>query len=81
MEDTNRLLPEGTLLRNDTYRIEQSLGSGGFGNTYLVRHIGLDAKMVVKEFFMKGISIIRYSDGSRRKVMVQSVCRVCENKS
>lgn len=57
MKDGNKLLPEGTLLRNGTYRIERSLGSGGFGNTYLVRHIGLDAKMVVKEFFMKGINL------------------------
>ncbi|MBO4802841.1 MAG: SUMF1/EgtB/PvdO family nonheme iron enzyme [Bacteroidaceae bacterium] len=57
MEDVNRLLPVGTLLRNGTYRIERSIGSGGFGNTYMVRHLGLDAEMVVKEFFMKGINL------------------------
>lgn len=56
-ENEIHLLPIGTLLRGGTYRIESYLGSGGFGNTYLVRHLGLDAEMVLKEFFMKGINL------------------------
>ena len=56
MENDNYLLPIGTLLRNGTYYIIRPLASGGFGNTYLVKHIGLDAEMVIKEFFIKGIN-------------------------
>ena len=57
MEHVNQLLPVGTLLCNGTYRIEQPLRSGGFGNTYIVRHMRFDVLMVVKEFFMKGINL------------------------
>ncbi len=56
-ENDIHLLPIGTLLRGGTCRIERYLGSGGFGNTYLVHHLGLDADMVVKEFFMRGINL------------------------
>lgn len=56
-ENDKHFLPIGTLLRNGTYRVERYLGAGGFGNTYLVHHLGLDAEMVVKEFFMKGINL------------------------
>lgn len=35
------MLPVGSLL-HDTYRIERYLSSGGFGNTYVARHIHFD---------------------------------------
>jgi len=57
VENDNYLLPSGTLLRNGTYQVLRPLATGGFGNTYLVKHVGLDAKMVVKEFFIKGINL------------------------
>ena len=44
----------GTLLHG--YRIERYIASGGFGNTYLVRHVSLDAVRVMKEFFIRGIT-------------------------
>lgn len=49
------MLPVGSLL-HDTYRIERYLSSGGFGNTYVARHIHFDEICAVKEFFMRGIN-------------------------
>ena len=57
MMDIKSMLPEGTLLRNGTYRIEKHLSSGGFGNTYLVRNIAFNELYALKEFFMKGINL------------------------
>ena len=57
MMDLKSMLPEGTLLRNGTYRIEKHLSSGGFGNTYLVRNIAFNELYALKEFFMKGINL------------------------
>ena len=59
--DTAGMLPAGTVLR-DTYRIDSYLASGGFGNTYVVTHLELGSRLVVKEFFMRGISE-READG------------------
>lgn len=42
-----------TSLQSGKYRIESSLGSGGFGNTYLAEQITLGRKVAIKEFFMK----------------------------
>ena len=43
-------LPLGTELVND-FRIEEVLGAGGFGITYLAREIALDRKVAIKEYF------------------------------
>lgn len=64
-------LQQGTLLHEGTYKIEQVLGQGSFGITYLAIHTALDKKVAIKEFFMKGLngrgedgSITGMSDGS-----------------
>ena len=46
-------LQSGTLLQGGKYRIEQPLGQGGFGITYLGLQVGLNRKVAIKEFFMK----------------------------
>lgn len=51
------MLPVGTLLMNGVYRIEKQIGSGGFGNTYVVLHQGRGVRMAMKEFFMKDINL------------------------
>ncbi len=51
--DYDSHLKEGTLLRNDTYRIVKVLGQGGFGITYLAVHVRLKKKVAIKEFFPK----------------------------
>ena len=38
----------GQKLRNGTYEIDRELGRGGFGITYLARHIMLECPMVIK---------------------------------
>lgn len=64
-------LQQGTLLHGGTYKIEQVLGQGSFGITYLAIHTALDKKVAIKEFFMKELngrgedgSITGMSDGS-----------------
>lgn len=64
-------LTKGMLLNGSTYRIEQVLGQGSFGITYLATHTALDKKVAIKEFFMKELngrsedgSITGMSDGS-----------------
>ena len=52
----NPFLNVGTVLKN-TYRIDGFLASGGFGNTYEATHLSLDRKMVVKEFYISGVTI------------------------
>lgn len=44
------------MLYHDRYRIERSLASGGFGNTYLAYDCTLDDQVAIKEFFMRGIN-------------------------
>lgn len=64
-------LCKGTLLQGGTYKIEQMLGQGSFGITYLATHTALDKKVAIKEFFMKEFngrddegSVTGMSDGS-----------------
>lgn len=53
----NKLLQPGTMLRGGTYRVERSLSSGGFGNTYVVTNVSFDETFAMKEFFMKDINL------------------------
>ncbi len=45
------MLPAGTLLCNDTYRIHSPLDQGGFGIIYRAVHIALDSVVAIKEFY------------------------------
>lgn len=54
--DTSQMLPKGTMLHDNAYRIDSYLASGGFGNTYLATNIAFDEKVAIKEFFLRGQS-------------------------
>ena len=64
--DTSNMLAQGTLLRNGTYRVEGSISSGGFGNTYLVVNTAFNERYAMKEFFMRGVNL----RGSQQEVTV-----------
>ena len=49
-------LKTGTLLQEGKYKIENSLGQGSFGITYLAEHTNLGKKVAIKEFFMKELN-------------------------
>lgn len=46
-------LAKDSLLQGGKYKIERTLGQGGFGITYLGEHVALNRKVAIKEFFMK----------------------------
>ena len=46
-------LQSGVLLQGGKYKIEKTLGQGGFGITYLAEQTNLGRKVCIKEFFMK----------------------------
>ena len=48
-------LHSGSLLKNGEYRIERTLGQGGFGITYEAEQVSLGRRVAMKEFFMKDI--------------------------
>lgn len=53
--DANSMLQKGALLHNNTYRIDNYLSSGGFGNTYRATNIEFNEVVAIKELFLKGI--------------------------
>ena len=59
MSVNNNMLPVGTLLRGDTYRVIRQLNSGGFGNTYVVENVHFGEIRAMKEFFMQGVTTRR----------------------
>lgn len=62
-EEKSRMLSIGVTLQGGKYRINNYLGSGGFGNTYLATNTLLDLPVVLKEFFIKGVTT-RSADGN-----------------
>ena len=60
MQDTtqtrNSLLAPNFHLQAGKYRIEKTLASGGFGNTYEVTHVMFEKRFALKEFFIKGVA-------------------------
>lgn len=46
-------LRNNSTIQNGKYRIDEFLGQGGFGITYLGVQTGLNRKVAIKEFFMK----------------------------
>ena len=40
-------------LQDGKYRIEKSLGQGGFGITYLATQVNLNRQVAIKEFYPK----------------------------
>lgn len=49
------MLKVGTILHG-TYRIDNYLSSGGFGNTYVATNVEFEERVAIKEFFMKGVT-------------------------
>ena len=56
-------LRKDTILQNGTYRIEEVLGQGSFGITYMAIHVRLKKKIAIKEFFMGEVNS-RKDDGT-----------------
>ncbi|MGN1172871.1 MAG: protein kinase [Muribaculaceae bacterium] len=46
-------LSENTILKGGTYRIIRFIANGGFGCTYEAKHVMLDKRVAIKEFFVK----------------------------
>ena len=70
-------LKNGAVLKRGEYRIEELLGQGGFGITYLATQTALNRKVAIKEFFMKDLcerdadtsSVTLGTSGSRSTVI------------
>ena len=57
-------LQPNTTLQGGKYRIEQVLGQGGFGNTYMAKNTVFDDHVAIKEFFMQGLNDRDENSGS-----------------
>ena len=57
MQVNMQQLQPNTTLQGGKYRIEQVLGQGGFGNTYVGYNTEFEETVAIKEFFMKGITL------------------------
>ncbi|MCC5945898.1 MAG: protein kinase [Bernardetiaceae bacterium] len=55
--NTKHHLPTGSLLQGK-YKIEEVLGQGGFGITYLALHKNLNKKVAIKELFMNAQNVV-----------------------
>lgn len=66
--DKKTMLRVGTLLHG-TYRIDDYLSSGGFGNTYVATNIQFEERVAIKEFFIRGVS---ERDGNNTTVSVSN---------
>lgn len=66
------MLRVGTVL-HDTYRIDDFLSSGGFGNTYVATNIQFGERCAIKEFFLKGMT---ERDGNNTTVSVSNKTNV-----
>lgn len=64
-------LKNGVLLHNGFYRIELTLGQGGFGITYLAYDLRLNRKIAIKEFFPKTLCC-RENDSNNIRVFTQT---------
>src|ERR1044071_1055545 len=51
------LLPPGPLLHAGKSRIEYALGRGGFGVTYVGRHVSLEQPVAIKEYFPRDFAV------------------------
>jgi serine/threonine-protein kinase len=54
---SNMALPVGTRLYDGKFVVERTLGAGGFGITYKVRHTVLNQPYAVKEFFLSNYNV------------------------
>ena len=54
-QDYQNALPQGAEI--DSYRIERTLGVGGFGITYLVSDLNLGQQYAIKELLPDGIAV------------------------
>ncbi len=71
MDNIEVTLAEGSELQGGKYKIERFLANGGFGNTYLATNTALKSTLVIKEFFLRGIST-REGDTNRVTITVPS---------
>ena len=68
MPQSDNYLNIGTVL-GGRYRVESPLASGGFGKTYLVKHLNLGKQYALKEFYIKD-ACLRGDDDKRVTVAV-----------
>ena len=71
MDNIEMTLAEGSELQGGKYKIERFIAHGGFGNTYLATNTALKSTLVIKEFFLRGIST-REGDTNRVAITVPS---------
>ncbi|NJO65753.1 MAG: protein kinase, partial [Richelia sp. RM2_1_2] len=57
------MLPIGTMLRQETYRIDGILGRGGFGITYQAFHLKLAKPVAIKEYYPQDFAIRNTRNG------------------